>query len=307
MNRQEQKENNVRHEGLFQAWRAGRYVDRSPLRPSPQPVESAIRWRSMSNEPFFLRDGDTYQPTLVSRGPWSPTSLHGRVVAGLLAHVIEQRHGESDLLPARFTVDMYRLPDLSAATVTVTPIREGRRIKVIDAEYHVNGVSMARATCMFLRQTQNPEGKVWSPPNWDAPKADDITPPETGRGPMGGMWATRPISGGFGEFTATKRLWMSEVRECVGGEAMTPFVRAALAADFASPFANSGDQGLNWINSDITLYLHRLPTTPWVGFEVRNHGETKGVAIGECWLYDEEGPIGTSTVAALAQARMRNS
>ena len=270
---------------------------------SPSRWESAIRWRSMSNEPFFIRDGDSYQPTQVSRGPWSPTSLHGRVVAGLLAHVIEQQHGEPDLTPARFTIDMYRLPDLSAATLTVTPIRIGRRIKVIDAEYHVNGVSMARATCQYLRQSENPEGKVWSPPNWDAPKPDDIAPPPESRNPMGGMWATRQISGGFGEYSSNKRLWMSEVRECVGGEPMTPFVRVALAADFASPFANSGDKGLGWINSDITVYLHRLPTTPWIGFEVKNHGETKGVGMGECWLYDEEGPIGTSSVAALPQQR----
>src|SRR5580704_12397768 len=115
----------------------------------------------MSNEPFFIRDGDSYQPTPMSRGPWSPTSLHGRVVAGLLAHVIEAEHGEPDLMPARFTIDMYRLPDLSAATVKVTPIRVGRRIKVIDAEYVVGGVSMARATCQFLRQTEEPEGDVW--------------------------------------------------------------------------------------------------------------------------------------------------
>jgi acyl-CoA thioesterase len=256
----------------------------------------------MSNEPFFRREGGLYQPTPVSRGPWSPTSLHGRVVAGLLAHVIEAGYGEPDMTPARLTVDMYRLPDLSAAEVTVTPIREGRRIKVIDAEYIVGGVSMARATCQLLRQTENPDGVVWTPPNWDAPKPDDIPPPTDGRSAMGGMWATRPISGGFGT-VGQKRLWMSEVRECVGGEPLTPFVRVALAADFASPFANSGDKGLGWINSDITLYLHRVPATPWIGFEVKNHGADKGVGIGECWLYDETGPIGTSTVAALAQRR----
>src|SRR5277367_4398120 len=99
----------------------------------------------MSNEPFFLRAGKAYQPTPSSRGPWSPTSLHGRVVAGLLAHAIEQRYGEAEFMPARFTIDMYRLPDLSAAEVSLTPIREGRRIKVIDAEYSVGSVSMARA------------------------------------------------------------------------------------------------------------------------------------------------------------------
>ncbi|MBW8856352.1 MAG: thioesterase family protein, partial [Bradyrhizobium sp.] len=34
-----------------------------------------------------------------------------------------------------------------------------------------------------------------------------------------------------------------------------------------------------------------------------NHHATDGIAIGECWLYDEQGPIGTSTVAALAQRK----
>jgi hypothetical protein len=34
---------------------------------------------------------------------------------------------------------------------------------------------------------------------------------------------------------------------------------------------------------------------------VVNHGATDGVAIGECFLHDEQGPIGSATVAALAQ------
>ena len=58
-----------------------------------------------------------------------------------------------------------------------------------------------------------------------------------------------------------RRLWMSEVRELVEGMPLTPFARVALAADFASPFANAGDKGLGFINSDVTLYLHRLPVT----------------------------------------------
>ncbi|HEX3919134.1 MAG TPA: acyl-CoA thioesterase domain-containing protein [Caulobacteraceae bacterium] len=257
----------------------------------------------MSNEPFFRRTGDLYQPTPASRGPWSPTSLHGRVVAGLLAHAIEAEYGEPEFMPARFTIDMYRLPDLSAAEVKVRPIREGHRIKVIDAEYLVNGMSMARATCQFLRKGENPDGAVWSAPNWSVPKPADIPPPEDGRGPMGGMWATRRIAGDFGTTGSDKKLWMSDFREVVEGEALTPFGRVALAADFASPFANSGDKGLGWINSDITVYLARLPTTEWVGFEVKNHQDDAGVAIAECWLYDEAGPIGTSSCAALAQKR----
>jgi hypothetical protein len=255
-------------------------------------------------DPFFRRDGELFQPTQSARGPWDPTSLHGRVAAGLLAHRIEQEFRDPDFLPARFTIDMYRLPKITTpAAVTLTPIREGNRVKVIDAEYLVDGVSMARAICLFLRKSENPEGEVWSPPNWDAPLPQDIEPPADNRGGMGGMWNTRPIRGGFGATGAHKRIWMNDFRECVEGEPMTPFVRAALAADFASPFANSGDKGLNYINADITLYLHRLPAGEWVGFETMNHQATAGVSIAECWLYDEQGPIGTSSVAALAQRR----
>jgi hypothetical protein len=252
----------------------------------------------MKAEPFFRRDGRLYAPQPVARGPWSPTSLHGRVVSGLLAAEIERQYGGPEFMPARFTIDMYRLPDFTPAEVTLKPVREGHRIKVIDAEYICNGVSMARATCQLLRRSQNPPGNAWSPPDWDAPKPDDIPEQRDGWN----MWTTRPISGGFGS-GGVRRQWMSEVRELVGDEALTPFTRVALAADFVSPFANSGDQGLGWINSDICVYLHRLPATQWIGFEVVNHQATDGVAIGECWLYDEAGQIGWGSVAALAQTR----
>jgi len=254
----------------------------------------------MTDQPFFTRHGDAYLPGKVSRGPWSETSLHARVVAGLLAAEIERRHGGPDFMPARFTIDLWRLPDLSAAEVVVRPVREGHRLKVIDAEYISGGTSMARATCQLLRRSANPPGQVWSPARWDAPAPADIAPPAHRVGDMGGMWATRQIAGEFGSL-GPRRLWMSEVRQLVGGEALTPFVRVALAADFASPYANAGDQGLAWINSDITLYLHRLPTTKWIGVEVANHQATDGVAIAECWLHDETGLIGSSSVAALAQ------
>jgi acyl-CoA thioesterase len=112
----------------------------------------------------------------------------------------------------------------------------------------------------------------------------------------------RPIVGRMGSL-GPRRVWMSEVRELVEGVPPTPFVRVALAADFTSPFANAGDKGLAFINSDVTLYLHRLPVAEWIGFEVVNHHSADGIAIGECWLYDEEGPIGTSTAAALAQRK----
>jgi hypothetical protein len=255
----------------------------------------------MINESFFARDGDRFIPNPVSRGPWNETSLHGRVVIGLLGREIERRHGEAQFMPARLTVDMYRLPDLSPAEVVTRVVRDGKRIKVIDAEFISGGTSMARATCQLLRRTENPAGEVWSPPGWAAPGPDEIPPPRDPRAALGGMWEIRPISGAMGTL-GPRRVWMREARDLIEGEAWTPFARAAVSCDFASPFANAGTEGLAWINSDVTLYLHRLPATEWIGYEVVNHHATDGVAIGECLVHDERGPIGIASVAALAQA-----
>jgi Thioesterase-like superfamily len=256
----------------------------------------------MKNQAFFTRDGAAFVPTEVANGPWDPQSLHGRVIIGLLAFEIEQRHGDTDFVPARLTVDMFRLPKLVPIEIRTRLVRDGLRIRVVEAEFVSGGVSMARASCQLLRKTENPAGNVWSPPNWDVPRPADIPKPTDVRLGMHGKWATRPIVGSMGTL-GPRRLWLSEVRELVAGTAVSPFVRVAVAADFTSPFANAGDQGLGFINSDVTLYLHRLPVTEWVGFEVVNHHARDGIAIGECWLYDEDGAIGTSTVAALAQRK----
>ena len=259
--------------------------------------------RAMKNLPFFTRDRDALMPTAVANGPWDPKSMHGRVVIGLLAHAIEERHGCADFVPARLTVDMFRLPNIATPVeVKTKSIRDGLRIRVIEADFHTGGVPMARASCQLLRRTENPPGNVWSPPNWDVPRPADIPAPTDARLGMHGKWMTRPIIGSMGTL-GPRRLWMSEVRDLVEGIPISPFVRVALAADFASPFANAGDDGLGFINSDATLYLHRLPVTQWVGLEVVNHHATDGIAIGECWLHDEEGAIGTSSVAALAQRK----
>lgn len=263
---------------------------------------------AMTNEPFFKKDGDHYVPNPSSRGPWNPQSLHGRVIAGLLGYEIERKHGDPDFIPARLTVDMFRLPGFDPIEIKTNLIREGGRIRVVEAEFISGGVSMAKASCQLLRRTENPESDAWQPGNWDVPKPDDIAPPPPRADGMGGMWATRTITGGgFGQggFTGgQRRMWMSEVRDIVEGSELTPFTRVAVACDFASPFANAASTGLAYINSDVTLYLHRLPKSEWIGFETVNHQATDGVAIGECFLYDEEGPIGSATVAALAQRRM---
>ncbi len=257
----------------------------------------------MSNEAFFKRDGESYLPQPAARGPWRADSLHGRVTIGLLGYELERTHGGAQWLPARLTVDMYRLPDFSPITAVTRVVRGGKRIQVVDCELMQSGKSVARGTAQFLIRGENAPGKTWSPPNWDAPKPDDLPPPPPGQfGER--MWKMRNVSDWFGtDETRRRGAWMAEIRELVEGSPLTPFTRVAVAADFASPLANRHETGLGYINTDMTVYLHRLPVGEWIGFEKINHQASEGVAIGECFLHDVEGPIGSASCAALRQSR----
>src|SRR5260370_21137125 len=101
---------------------------------------------------------------------------------------------------------------------------------------------MAGAPCQLLRKTQTPQGRVWSPPNWEVPAPADVAAPEDPRLGMHGKWTVRPIVGSMCT-VGPRRLWMREVRDLVEGTPLPPFVRVAVAAGFARPFAHAGEQG----------------------------------------------------------------
>ena len=253
----------------------------------------------MSEECFFIHEGSAFIPQPACRGPWDPKSLNGRVVVALCGFQIEQSHELADYMPARLTVDMYRLPGFAPIEVATRIVRDGTRIKVIDAEFVSGGVSYARATSQWLKRSENAAGNVWSPPSWEVPAPETLPEPANRQSPM----AMRSIVGAIGTF-GQKRVWLRETRQLVAGTPLSPFMRATIPADLANPLANSGDRGLGYINSDVTLYLHRLPVDEWVGLEVVNHHATDGVAIGQVVLYDRTGAIGTSSVCGPAQRGM---
>ena len=248
-------------------------------------------------ECYFKFDAEKYLPQAPSRGPWGTDSLSGSVILALLAHALESEVSDSDYMPARLTVDMYRLPDFSAIEIKTTRVRDGYRIKVVDAELLSNGVSMARATSQFLRKTENSPIEAWRPAPWQVPMPHQLPP---AAGSLDKLKERRPIEGEMNRL-GRKRMWIREGRHLVDDIVLSPFIRAAMVADLTNPWANSGEGGLGYINSDVTLYLHRLPVDAWLGMDVVNHQATDGIAIGECYLYDQTGAIGTSIVTGPAQ------
>jgi hypothetical protein len=250
-------------------------------------------------EAFFERRGDELVPGSATVSVWSPDMLDGRSVVGLAGWAVEQQHGEPGLQVARLTVDLFRAAPRKPLRVLTRPVRSGRRIRMVEAGVLDGEVEVARATALLLARGEQPEAaEGWSPPS-TMPGPDTV-----GRGGMGNVgWEVRRVTPwGRGE---PGRVWLREEREFVAGEEVTPFLRAALAADFTNPMVNSSGRGLAFINTDVTLYLVRDPRSEWVGLSSIGHVSDGGIASGAADVFDVDGRIGYVTVSALADPRLR--
>ena len=257
--------------------------------------------RGVSGDPsaYFVPGNDGLQPVPEARSPWSADMLHGRLLSGLAARAVEDEGHDPALRVVRLTVDMFRSPPMSSLTVATSVIRDGRRVRVVDASIRCADVEVARASALLLRTGAHPSAAMWRAPDWDAPLPEALPSPVDD---ATGGWDIRLISPGGFRTAERKRVWTRDRWQLVAGEAPSPVVRAALAADLPNPLANSGAEGLQFINADLTLFLGRPPISEWIGLEVSGHLGQDGIAVGSCTLYDTSGAIGMSSVCAIATA-----
>ncbi len=220
--------------------------------------------------------------------------LHGRLLGGLAARAIEAEHGQAGFRAARLTVDLFRPGAMEPATVTTTRVRDGRRIRVVDSTVIVGGHEVARASCVLLAEAAEPQGTPWRPEPWRSPHPDTLETRTTE-----GHWEIAEVEGGFGA-DGRARIWTRETAALVDDEPLSPFVRAAVSGDLASPLANSSSAGLAYINADYTLAMARYPRGEWIGLEAAHQLADTGISSASCTLYDLDGPFATSTAVALA-------
>lgn len=268
-------------------------------------------------EAIFTRDGDLFVPTDYARGPWRPDTMHGGPPAGLLARALEQHVGDPAFQMARITIDLFRQPPFSPASVEVRPLREGRRIRVLEASMIADGVEITRASALFLLRSDAegqehpvtpPRGPEELPGNLGFGRPTPGAPPihEQARRPgFGSSVETRWVSGP-GETPPT--VWLRFPVPLVEGEETSPSVRAVTVSDLANPLSNQvADGGMprGFINADNTLYMHREPEGEWLCVQAPFHEEIEGVGVVESIWYDRRGRYGRGVEARLAQERLR--
>lgn len=255
---------------------------------------------------LFRAEGDVLVPQDIARSLWRADQMHGVATSGALARELENTvaaAGRTDLRPARYTVDLFKAPSMGPCAMAATVVREGSRLMLVDATLTQDGAVVARASGLFLKVAENSPGEVWTP-------ADSPTPPpveiaavsEEPRVPIffsdGVGWSQN-----FAEHqnSGRKQTWQTALA-IVAGERPTPFQALAGAADSTSMVVNWGSEGVQYINTDVTLAISRVPVSQEIGLSATSRTVHDGIATGTCIVFDREGPIGTTTVTSISNA-----
>jgi len=269
------------------------------------------------DESIFRREGALYRPTANAPGPWAADKLHGGPVLGLLARAIEAAVPEPELSLARLTVDMFRPVPAAPLGVRTTVLRQGSRLKMLEAALLVDDVEHVRASALFLREGEaSPDVGSWQAGAATAhPVGPDGLPTE---GLMRGF-PGRPSDFPKGFHTRAETRWVPRSAAeplaiwfrlpvpLVEGEVDTPLVRALALSDFANAVASIAAHARDpktppYINADATLYLHRRPQGEWFCIQEQGADAVRGISVTQSTMYDERGPFGRAL-----QARLTNS
>jgi hypothetical protein len=255
---------------------------------------------------LFVADGDHFVPTHRSRGPWSPTSLHGGSVAALVTRGIEEHAGADELQLVRVTVELLRPVPLAPLSVRCSLARPGRKVQLIDAVVEAGGVEVAWARALRIRRAHDDQLAVPSVPEDDAPAPPGhgvllSTGVEGYRALHNEGMELRFVKGRFGE-RGPATAWFRLRYPVVLGEEPSPWQRAVAAADFGNGVGAELDFGSSlFINPDLTVSIHRPPVGEWVCLSSRTRFGTPGIGATESELWDEHGRIGRAVQNLLVE------
>lgn len=254
---------------------------------------------------FFRGSSDgTFTPTDFTIGPWSRDAQHGGPPAALLGRALERTAG-ADKQIARVTFDILKPVPLRPLSIVTTVVRPGKKVALIDAVLRTDDDVVMRASAWALRvdKLDLPERAPDDPPSppdrYDVMNPSDVVPPTTYL--HGTEW--RFVSGAFLE-PGPAVAWIRTRVPLVGGEEDSPLVKVLAVVDSASGVSGALDfHSWLYINTDLSVYLHRMPRGDWIKVDATTTPEASGNALCSARLYDEHGPIGTSSQALFVAPR----
>ena len=259
----------------------------------------------MADAFFDARGPDRFLATELTRGPWDPGLQHAGPPAALLGRAVEGHRDRSGLQVARITFDIVRPLPIAELRVATRQLRGGRSLELVEATLQAGEVEVMRATALRIRTAELnlPDGLRPGPrlPGPDAGRTVPFFPTGQEVGYHTAM-ESRFVAGSFQEL-GPATVWMRMRHPLVPDETPSPLCRVLVAADSGNGVSAALDyQHWRFINPDLTVYLMRPPTGPWVALEASTTA-TAGIGLADTTLHDEHGPIGRSAQALFIDRR----
>jgi hypothetical protein len=258
----------------------------------------------------FAREGDTWLPTELARGPWDPRAQHGGAPSALLAHIAESAMTEPGWQLARLTVELVKPVPLAPLTsrCVAQPSRSTTRLTI---DLLAGETPVARAHALMLRgqSLALPPGLPgWSPTTMRPLPQDCERSVRIPGLPDGGYFHRGAIESRLARGDPAQpgpaAAWFRLIVPMVHGAPTSPAMRAAAAADFGN--------GLSWVlpptrylfaNADLSVHLLRQPTGEWIGVESETQADGGGAGTTLSRLYDAQGPIGVAIQTLVLRER----
>lgn len=250
-------------------------------------------------------DHEWYLPTGYCRGPWDPDACHAGPPTGLLARASQRLLPDQPLV--RLAVDLTRPVPHAGFGITAAVSRAGRTVSTTELTIVAeDGRAVVSARGMHLAPTE--PGDVPTTP-YAVPSLAEAQP---GAFPIrrsnhdlamfsGGVEVRYPP--GHGPHPGPNRMWMRTV-PLVLGEVGSPFERICALADCGNAVSrNAEPDGLAFMNSDLTILLHRPPVGEWFGIDSVSRWEPSGVGMSDSLLFDEHGAVGRALQTLVLQRR----
>jgi hypothetical protein len=262
------------------------------------------------DEAFFrpTDDPDRFGSTRNTVGPWAAGLQHAGPPSALVARAVERLPSTVDgpAQVARLTVEILGAVPVADLTVRAQVARPGRSVELVEAELLAGGRAVMRARAWRIRRTtlDLPAGARGAPepapmrPATSVPFTDPIW-----RGGYLDAVEWRFVSGTF-ERPGPATVWARQRVPLVAGEEPSPLQRLALIADSGNGLSRVLEVATWWfINTELTLHLHRAPAGEWMCVRARTTLDESGVGLAETLIYDEGGRLGRGAQALMVGPR----
>jgi len=244
-----------------------------------------------------------------TRSVWTPDQQHGGPPSALLTRAMEQAEssiaGPSQLV--RITVEILGPVPTGEVRASAAVTRRGRSVEMLEGELVAGGRVALRARAWRMRTE-----KVTLPEGYDA----GLSAPPPLPGPEATMVADAAWSSGFidavdfrfvrGRFDipGPSAAWARPRVDLVAGEPITPTQRLVAIADCGNGMSSELHHDAWWfINTELTIHLHRVPTGEWIYVDAHTVLDSSGVGLATTTLADLAGPVGRGAQGLMVGAR----